>query len=167
MRFYRCILFCFVLLSACAQTPSRPQTSAADTGNVNALMKFAKSYAEMPAEAQKREYNQLNSRRRNEYSRMQLVMASLMPGSRYRDEARAQVLLDEHLKATDSHDEGLRSLATLLRNMLAGQARNEENALLMQKYKDEQKRADMLQHKIDELLAVEKTMSDRHEAQPK
>lgn len=89
--------------------------------------------------------------------------------ARPRDDARVIAMLDECLKASDSRDEDLRALATLLKTALTGgQSRPDDNtAQLMQRLKDEQKRADMLQRKLDELLAVEKAMSDRHEAQPK
>lgn len=169
MRSHSWIIFCLMLLTACAQSPLRTQAqSPAEPGNVNMLMKFAQSYSALPAEAQKREYGQINARRKGEYSRMQMVMMAVLPGSRYKDDARAMALLDEHLKAPDSRDEGLRTLAGVIKALLAAPPKQEENvAQLMQKLKDEQKRADMLQHKLDELLAVEKTMYDRHEAQPK
>jgi hypothetical protein len=116
----------------------------------------------MPAEAQKREFAQVSAKRRTEYTRMQLALMAIMPASRYRDIARAQTILDEHLKAPDSKDEGLRSLAMLLKNLLADQQKQEDTMQqFAQKLKDEQQRTDMLQKKLDQLLAVEKTMNER------
>lgn len=165
------IIFCLMLLTACAQSPPKASTQAqapVEAGTVNTLMKFAQSYAAMPAEAQKREFGLIGAKRKNEYSRMQMVLMTMLPGSRLKDDARALALLEEHLKAPDSRDEGLRTLAGMLKAMLTAQQKQDENvAQLMQKIKDEQKRADMLQYKLDELLAVEKTMYDRHEAPPK
>lgn len=135
-----------------------------DSNSIAVLAKLAQSFASASPEAQKREYAQFGAKRRSELSRMQLAtMAILM---KPRDDARAMALLDEELKAADSRDEDLRSLAVLLKAMLAAQPKPEDNAQLMQKLKDEQKRGDMLQRKLDELMAVEKAMSDRREGQP-
>lgn len=183
MKSYRWIIFCLIVLSGCAQlpsptsetarTPATPKMQApvkeqvmADANSVALLLKFAQAYAAMSPEMQKREYSQVNARRKNEYNRMQLATMAIM--ARPRDDARVIAMLDECLKAPDSRDEDLRTLAGFLKTTLSGQPKPDDSTVqLMQKLKDEQKRADMLQHKLDELLAVEKAMSDRHEAQPK
>lgn len=141
-------------------------TRAPDPDGVVMLLRFAQNYAAMTPEAQKREYAQVSARRKTEFSRMQLVMMALL--GRQRDDAKAQALLEEHLKAADSRDDGLRYLAVALKGLLANQPKPDDTvAQLTQKLKDEQKRADMLQHKLDELLAVEKTMDDRRESPTK
>ena len=169
MKILSWIAFCLMLLTACVQAPSKAPTQVSvESSNLNTLMKFAQNYSEMSAEAQKREYGQINAKRKSEFGRMQMVIMSVLPSSRFRDDARAITLLDEHLKAPDSRDEGLRTLAIMIKGLLTAQSKQDESVTqLMQKLKDEQKRADTLQHKLDELLAVEKTMYDRHEAQPK
>jgi hypothetical protein len=173
------IVFCFVqlvsLLAACALQPEKAPTAAvktpveeqplAQSAGAGSLLKYAQSYAAMPAEAQKREFAQVSAKRRTEYTRMQLALMAIMPASRYRDIARAQTILDEHLKAPDSKDEGLRSLAMLLKNLLADQQKQEDTMQqFAQKLKDEQQRTEMLQKKLDQLLAVEKTMNERRPA---
>lgn len=180
------IIFCLAVLSGCANDPAQSpsqvkegskspvaavkipvakQPGVVEPNSVAALMKFAQAYAALSPEMQRREYAQLSARRKTEYSRMQLATMAMM--TKPRDDAKVVALLDEHLKAFDSRDEDLRGLAGLLKAALTGQNKSDETAQLTQKLKDEQKRADMLQRKLDELLAVEKTMSDRHEAQPK
>jgi len=180
------IVFCFAVLSGCAQAPvqappqakdaPKTQTSAkspapvkqqalAEPGSIGALMKFAQAYAALTPELQRREYAQISARRKTEYSRMQLATMAMM--TRPRDDGRVLTLLDDYLKAPESRDEDLRGLAGLLKAAVSGQNKSDETAQLTQKLKDEQKRADMLQRKLDELLAVEKAMSDRREAQPK
>jgi len=175
MRSYSWIVFCFVMLTACALLPGKtssttkttveekgqtlPFQESAQPGNVYSLLKFSQAFSALGADAQKREYTQLISKRKSEYTRMQLAMVAILPGSRYRDDARALALLDEQLKATDSRDEGLRAFAGIMKNQLLDQQKQED--ALTQKMKDEQKRADALQHKLDELLAVEKAMNDR------
>lgn len=99
---------------------------------------------------------------------MQMALIHSQPGGRFRDLARALALVDEHLKAPDSKDEGLRSLATILKGQLGEQQKLEDAlAPAAQKLKDEQKKSEALQRKLDELLAVEKAMSDRHMNQAK
>jgi hypothetical protein len=185
MKSYRWIVFCFALLTACAQLQGRTSSTATKAtveekcqtlplpdnvqpSSVYSLLKFSLAFSALPADAQKHEYTQLISKRKNEYIRMQLAMMAILPGSRYRDNAHALALLDEHLKATDSRDEGLRAFAGLMKNQLLDQQKQEDAlSQLTQKMKDEQKRADTLQHKLDELLAVEKTMNERRGAQQK
>jgi hypothetical protein len=138
------------------------------SGGVYSLLKFSQAFSALPADAQKREYTKLISKRKNEYTRMQLAMMAMLPSSRYRDNAHALALFDEHLKATDSRDEGLRAFAGLMKNQLLDQQKQEDTlSQLTEKMKDEQKRADTLQHKLDELLAVEKAMNDRRGTQQK
>jgi hypothetical protein len=138
---------------------SQPLPDYGQAGSVNSLLNYTQTFSTLSAEAQKREYTQLTSKRKGEFIRMQLAMIALVPGSRYRDNTRALALLDEHLKATDSRDEGLRAFAALMRSQLLDQQKQEDT--LTQKIKDEQKRTDTLQRKLDDLLEVEKTMNER------
>jgi predicted ribosome quality control (RQC) complex YloA/Tae2 family protein len=181
------IVFCFIAFAGCAQhaVKSLPQESTGPRfessstvvrpGQTDMLLKYMQIFNAMSADKQKRELASMSGLRRTEYSRMQLVLIHGQPGSRFRDIARAQSLLDEHLKAADSKDEGLRNLAILLKNQLTEQQKlmNEQQKLedtasqMTQKLKDEQKKSETLQRKLDELLAVEKAMTDRQQGQPK
>jgi hypothetical protein len=138
----------------------------AEDSSIAMLLKFSQVYAAMSPELQRRTYAQVNARRKDEYSRMQLAIMALQ--ARPRDDARIVAMLNEHLRAIDSRDESLRSLAVLMKTALTPQPKPDDTvAQVTQKLKDEQKRADMLQRKLDELLAVDKAVSDRHEVQPK
>lgn len=132
------------------------------------LLRFVQTFNSMPADLQKNEVAIINTQPRTEFSRMQLAMIAGLPGSRFRDTARARLLLDEHLKARDSKDEGLRSLATILKSQLNELPKFEDTiSSLTQKLKDEQKKSEALQHKLDDLIEVEKTMTERKRTQPK
>lgn len=132
------------------------------------LLRFVQTFNSLSSDLQKKEYANINSQRRTEYSRMQLALIHSMPGSRFREVTRAQALVDEQLKSPESRDEGLRSLALILKSQLNEQQKQEDtSASLLQKLKDEQKKSEALQHKLDELLAVEKTMTERHQTQPR
>jgi hypothetical protein len=135
------------------------------------LLSFAKRYSELSAEGQKKEFSlvtQSMSRNKNDLSaRMKAAIIASLPTSRYRDNARAQVLLDDllHDKAMDFH---IRSLATILRDFLVERQKSDENIIkLTQKAKDEQKRADELQQKLDEIRNIEKALIERNQNQKK
>lgn len=168
------IVFCYLLFAGCTQYATKPASSEKSAtrgdassvivkpGQTDMLLRYLQIFNAMSAEAQKREFASLSSQRRSEYSRMQLVLVQGLPGSRFRDLAKAMALLDEHLKAGNSKDEGLRNLANLLKTQLAEQQKLEDAiAQTNQKLKDEQIKSETLQRKIDELLEVEKTMTDR------
>lgn len=182
------ITFCLILasLASCAQQPPKsvtarpapreePIAAISRTVPVDNLLRFIQTFNTWPADVQKKEVANINSQPRTEYNRMQLALITGLSGSRFRDPARAQALLDEHLKAPDSKDEGLRSLALMLKKQLAEQQKffTEQQKLedtvtaLTQKLKDEQKKSEALQLKLDELLAIEKAMSERRQNQSK
>lgn len=173
------IVFC-LLLVGCAQLTARPSAPAQAAAraepvpaisrvtSVDTLLRYVQTFNAMTAELQKREYANISNQRRTEFSRMQLALIHGLSTGRYHDTARAQALVEEHLKAPDSRDEGLRSLAAIMKRQLNEQRKLEDTlATLVQKLKDEQKNSDTLQRKLDELLAVEKAMSDRHLNQAK
>ena len=171
------ITFCLVFVG-CTQPTARtpiPATraepaawTAASTAATDALLRFVQKFNSMPADLQKQEYANISNQRRTEFSRMQLALIHGLPGNRFRDNARAQALIEEHLKAPDSRDDGLRNLASILKVQLGELQKSElTTATLSQRLKDEQKKSDTLQRKLDELLAVEKAMSDRHQKRPK
>jgi hypothetical protein len=179
------IVFCLIL-SGCAQlAPKTLAVKPAPQGEpvpvitrpalTDMLLKFIQTFNALSADLQKKEVANINTQPRTEYSRMQLALIAGLPGSRSRDIARAQLLIDEHLKAPDSKDEGLRNLAMILKKQLAEQQKllaeqqklEETIPSLTQKFKDEQKKSETLQQKLDELLAVEKAMTERNRAQPR
>jgi hypothetical protein len=169
-----------IVLAGCSQPPARPTTIAkpvdkhdayplASAGdNVTTLLKYADAFGKMSLEAQKREFVRISAQPRTESTRMQLALVSALPSSRYRDPERALALLEESLKAPDGRDEGLRALALLMKQLLTTQQKQEELSIqLTQKLKDEQKRSDTLQQKLEELMAVEKTLNERRKEMPR
>lgn len=125
---------------------------------VDSLFRYVQRFNALPAETQKKQFSGLNAQRRTEFGRMQLALICSQPGSRYFDASRAQLLLEEHLKSPESKDEGLRMLAAILKNQLGSQRRADEATLQL---KDEQKKSEDLQRKLDELLAIEKSINER------
>jgi hypothetical protein len=145
---------------SCPETPRNSSTRIFDNQHAtgNELLDYALRYSQLSAEAQKKELAQLTqalaASKVNMNIRMKAALIYGLPASRFRDQAKSQLLLEDllHDKAIDSDT---KALATILQDFL------DENAKLLQKNKDEQKRADGLQQKLDELKNIEKTMGER------
>lgn len=164
-------LAAMVLLGAgCAQLPGqdstgKPGEARVDTRIVQSdhkmLFAFAREFPKLTAEAQRAEVAHLNQAAGNPQSRLMLAMAYGLPNSATRDSTKAQTLLDE-IAANKQLDEASLTLATVMRDYLG------ELNKSAQKLKEEQKRAeavqlklDELQKKLDDLKNIEKTMVDR------
>lgn len=163
------LLLPLCLLSACAQLPgtnSTPgtisQTQAAGNGSTSRLdvLDFAENFSDLSLEAQKRELHQ-NSQNKNDLtSRIKVAMIYALPASKLRDTNKAQALLDDLSK--EKNLDGDRKILTLImRDYIA------ENNKLGNKARDEQKRADTLQQKLDELKNIEKMMLEREQGNRK
>lgn len=160
------ILLC--VLPACAKISNIPTP----TGNQNTttlpvpvttpaasrldVLDFAESFGDMSLEAQRKELQQ-NSQNRNDLnSRIKVAMIYALPSSKLRDTNKAQALLDDLAK--DKNLEGDRKvLMLIMRDYIA------ENNKSGNKARDEQKRADTLQQKLDELKNIEKMMLEREQ----
>lgn len=159
--------FLVAMLAACMHVPqTQPPDTVSEvshTGHVaqsstDQLFSYLRGFIEWPPEVQKSELAKLNqelSRNKTDVNnRMKLAMLYAAPTSRIRDESKAQVLLDE-LQKDKNLDNSHKALVNLLRDFL------QETGKHAQKSRDEQKRADALQQKLDELKNIEKTMVDR------
>lgn len=156
-----------LLLNACVDLPMSNQVRQIDGSYTinNGLLEYAGNFVELPAEAQKKELAQINqslAQNKNDLnSRMKAAMIYALPNSRQRDVVKAQVLLDDLLREK-TLDSERKTLAALLRDyILENNKLFLENNKLSQKARDEQKRADALQQKLDDLKNIEKTMVDR------
>lgn len=175
-----CLVLTAIILAGCSHPPARPATVAKPVDkhdayplvpvgdNVTTVLKYADAFGKMSQEAQKREFAKISAQPRTESTRMQLALVSALPSSRYRDPERALALLEEYLKSPDGRDEGLRTLALLMKQLLTTQQKQEELSMqLTQKLKDEQKRSETLRQKLEELMAVEKNLNERHQDIPR
>lgn len=143
-------------------TPSPPPEAA--PAEVDRLLVQSENVRRMQASDAARELEQARqafNRARTDYNRVQLALLSLLPNTGGRDEARALALL-EPLSRDVSKDKSagaLRALATLLYNQIT------EARKIDEKMKEEQKRADSLQQKLDALKQVEKSLLDREQSE--
>lgn len=140
--------------------PPPPQPSDLD----RLLLQFDSVRRMQPPEAAKEleQARQSFNRAKTDYNRVQLALLSLLPNAG-RDDAKAAALLEPMLKEASKEKTGtgggLRAFATLLYNQIAEERRLEE------RMKEEQKRADSLQQKLDALKQVEKSLIDREQSQ--
>jgi hypothetical protein len=113
------------------------------------------SAAELHKETEKQ--RQLQAMEKGDFRRVQYALA-LMAGSAVADHRRASQLLEPLVKEVEGHDRELRALAILLHGELAERRRLEEGAA---KYREEQRRADELEKKLEALKAIEKNLLQR------
>ncbi|MCW5626712.1 MAG: hypothetical protein KIT73_18495 [Burkholderiales bacterium] len=94
-----------------------------------------------------------------EAARMKLSLLYLMPGSPVRNESQAQQLLEPYLRGDLAPRSPYRGLARVLLATIDDNRRIETNLQTQAaKTREEQKRADELQRKLDALKDVERTM---------
>jgi hypothetical protein len=173
-------------LAACAPAPVQPRPAerpfedtrpAAAPVCVNdhrtnsEWLAYARRIGELSAEGQKKEYaaaSQALARNKNDIAaRMRSALFAALPSSRYRDNNRALVLLEDLLRDKNVGGD-VKSLATLLKESVTERQKSEDNAVrLTQKARDEQSRADALQQKLDEIRNIEKALIERNQNQKK
>ncbi len=146
-----------------AEVPAAPEPQPSDLDRL--LLQFDSVRRMQGAEASREleQARQSFNRAKTDYNRVQLALLSLLPGTGARDDAKAAALLEPMLKdsSRDRSGNGLRAFAALLYNQIA------EERKLDDRMKEEQKRADSLQQKLDALKQVEKSLLDREQAQTK
>jgi uncharacterized phage infection (PIP) family protein YhgE len=173
------VLLSAMLLNACASLPKNsnentPSTASSATPLVadDGLLEYSSKFMELSAEAQKKELAQINeglSQNKSDFNyRMKAAIIYAIPASRLRDVNKAQVLLDELIR-DKTLDKRRKALAIILKDYMSENSKSvdesnrllNENNKLSQKVRDEQKRAETLQQRLDDLKTIEKTMADR------
>lgn len=157
------LLFAFCLLSACAQLPdSQAKAPVTQSPTISRLdvLDFAESFSELSLEGQKKELQQNSQNRNDMTSRIKVALIYALPTSKLRDTNKAQALLDDLAK--DKYLDGDRKTLTLIMRDYIAEINRSGN-----KAREEQKRADALQQKLDELKNIEKSMLEREQGNRK
>jgi hypothetical protein len=104
---------------------------------------------------------------KTELARVQLAMILSLPGAAFRDEHAADLLLMPYVKDRSLEPSPLRPLALLLHAQLA-ENRKADEALQQQaaRTKEEQRKAEALQQKLEALLEMEMKMLEREQSIP-
>lgn len=122
-----------------------------ENAEVAALLAYYQDLLAMPAEELKREYqgtSQSFARDRSELGRLRLALLMCVPGASWRDDAKLLALLEGAVGRRASPDSPRRQFIVLLQKLVAERQR-------------EQKRADELQHKLDAMLTIERSLRRR------
>lgn len=141
--------------------------------DITTLMNYAQRVRTLNAEELNQEFNAVSqafAKKKSDLNRMRLVILFSLPYSTFRDDAAALNLLDEYLATSSVEDKSvLKSYAKSLFATITEQRKQDERIQkLIQKVKDEQKRADALQQKneelqqkLDAIKSIEKNMIER------
>lgn len=172
-RFARhCLTFCAVMfIAGCAQMSMNRSSPAPVVTPEGSALAFAQHFGALPADGQKKELAQVTqslSRNQNDPAlRMRAALIYSLPASRHRNNERALALLDA-LQRDMRSDADARMLAGLLKDYVSERQKLENNAAKAgQKAAEEQKRAENLQQKLDELKNIEKAMTERYQTRQK
>jgi hypothetical protein len=148
-----------------APTSRAAPVATREIHNDNELLAYAKRFVELSAENQNKEYTRimqaLNRNKKDSGSRLKAALIFSLPDSRHRDNSRALSVLTD-LQRDKLLDDDTRTLMGMLKSYVEERQKLEDHsAMLGQKLKEEQRRAEDLQQKLDELKNIEKTMLDR------
>ena len=138
--------------------PPEPQQT-----ELNRLLAQSESVRKMPAADAAKELEQARqafARSKTDYNRLLYALLSLLPSAGGPDDAKATALLEPLLK-DKSASNGLRQFAAFLYFQIA------ENRKMEERMREEQKRAESLQEKLDALKEVEKNLLDREQSPPR
>lgn len=163
-------------LAACSNMPASPSHKAAAgwspplivTSQVEELMLYYDYLHKQPAAELLKEYDKARqslAQSRTDVNRVRVALLLVLPNAPFHDTTAALGLLNELAKETKTASPGLRGLAGMMAMLIAEQQRANNNVEdLSQKLKDEQKRADELQGKVEGIKNMEKNLirRDRH-----
>ncbi len=135
------------------------------------LLIYAKRFGELSADNQKKEFaavmQALSRNKKDTFNRLKAALIYSLPNSRLRDNTRALPLLAE-LQREKPLEEDVNALLYILKDYVDERQRLEDsNNKLAQKLKEEQRRADELQQKLDALKNIDKTMIERGQGSQK
>lgn len=148
-----------------APTPPTPPPTAPRVSDTERLLYYYEYAMALPPEQLVREQERTQrffGQNRSDFALLQLVLLRCLPGSSVKDRTQAQEMLSSYLKETRDRASELRPFALMLNNLLSEQLRQEsEIQAQSQKLKDEARRNDQLQQKLDALVETERKMLER------
>jgi len=175
-RFWLMPAIMLASLAACSNMPASPSHTAADgwspplivTSQVEELMLYYDYLRKQPAAELVKEYDKARqglAQSKTDANRVRVALLLALPNAPFHDSAAALGLLNELTKETRTTSHSLHGLAGLMAMLIAEQQRASSSVdELSQKLKDEQKRADALQEKVDGIKNMEKNLirRDKH-----
>ena len=153
------------LLAACSLMPEDQSLAMpADltvTGRMDDMMEFYESLRKQPPTELARVYDKVKQnfvQNKSDSNRARLVLLLILPNTSFRDITSAAYLLNEWPRDSKPVT-NLQSFRNLLASLLAEQQRLAHSVEeLSLKFKDEQKRVEILQNQIDAIKSMEKNL---------
>ena len=148
-----------------APAPPIPPPTAPRVSDTERLLYYYEYALALPPEQLAREQERTQrffGQNRSEFALLQLVLLRCLPGSSIKDRTQGQEMLSSYLKEARDRASELRPFALMLNNLISEQLRQEtEIQTQIQKVKDETRRNDQLQQKLDALVETERKMLER------
>ncbi|MCK9381882.1 MAG: hypothetical protein M0P95_12585 [Sulfuritalea sp.] len=166
-----CTVFLLPVLSSCALLapprdaywldPQGPRPSSDAVSLVHYAL-FARNLGGKPLADETERVRQAYAAEKTEFRSLQYAIVLAVPGATAADHRRALQLLDPPPKPGDGHDRELQALASLMRAHLAEYRRLEDGSHSQaQKAREEQRRAEDLEKKLEALKDIEKSLLPR------
>lgn len=165
-----------LILGACTIVKPKPTNiqiiNETKEQHKESILEYAANILDATEDAQKKELSELtqalSSNNREIHTRMKLALLYSLPNSKVKNSNEANALLDDIIQEPLLDIEH-KMLANLLHNYIVDTRKlaqwikdeKERSSRLEIKAKTAQQKADDLQKKLDELIAIEKTITDR------
>lgn len=172
-----CVLAAY--LSGCAivesaqplnvENEKKPALLTAKANEVALVLAFFQRIRGLPADSLAAEYalaTQALAKQRSDTNRLRLALLLSLPNTAFRDDGRATSLAEETL-ANKAMDAELKLLALYIAAVAGEQKRQEDRyQAISQKLKEEERRAEARQQKLDALKTIEKDLINREQTKP-
>jgi len=172
-----CVLAAY--LSGCAivesaqplnvENEKKPALLTTKANEVALVLAFFQRIRGLPADSLAAEYvlaTQALAKQRSDTNRLRLALLLSLPNTAFRDDGRATSLAEETL-ANKAMDAELKPLALYIAAVAGEQKRQEDRyQAISQKLKEEERRAEARQQKLDALKTIEKDLINREQTKP-
>lgn len=147
------------------EPPAPPAPPLPRVSDAERLLHYYDYIAGLPPDELAREQERtmrFYGQHRSEFALLQLVLLRCRPAATAKEHEQAVEMLSSYLKETEDRPSELRPFGVMLNNLLTEQQRQEaELQAQAQKLRDEARRSDELQQKLDALVETERKLLER------
>jgi len=152
-----------------AGSVNKPSLTSIKANEVALVLSFFQRIRGMSPDGLSAEYalvTQALAKHRSDSNRLKLALLFSLPYAAFRDDGRAAALAEETL-ANKSMEPELRPLALYIAVVATEQKRQEERyQIISQKLREEERRAETRQQKLNALKTIEKDLINREQTKP-
>ncbi len=154
-----------VVVTVKAPTPPPPPPPPPRVSDAERLLHYYDYVVGLPPDELAREQDRtmrFYAQHRSEFALLQLVLLRCRPGAAPKEYEQAVEMLSSYLKETEERPSDLRPFGVMLNNLLTEQQRQQaELQTQAQKLRDETRRNEELQQKLDALVETERKLLER------